>query len=146
MSRNLKNCKVKIMLFTSATVKCMANYKILTKSLSFYTSYEGTNKLNSNDSAEFIAESIVEKTMMSKSEKHDLSLPSIALRKDSLKNKANKVNDHLKELCQEKSILLIDHLNSIKQRYINRSQINLNVKGSTILDKTFVNYLSNISN
>lgn len=79
MSRNLKNCKVNIMLFTGATVKCMTNYKILTKSLSFYTSYEGTNKLNSNDSAEFIAESIVEKAMMSKSEKHDLSLPSIAL-------------------------------------------------------------------
>ena len=44
---------------------------------------------NSNDSAKGIVESKVEKAMVSKSDKHDRSLLSMVLSKDSLKYKAN---------------------------------------------------------
>ena len=80
----------------------------------------GTNNLNSNHSAKCIAESVVEKALVLKSEKHDISLSTIVLRKVSLKNKVNEVNDHLKKT----KILLIDHSNSTKQSHIIRTRTN----------------------
>ena len=148
MTREIKNCKVKVMSFSGATVDCMTDYMkpSLRENPDHFIFHVGTNNLNSNVSARCIAESIVEKAMILKNEKHDVSISSILLRKDNLKSKADDVNNILKEICEEKNIFLIDHSKSIKQRHINRSKVHLNIKGSTVLGKTFVNHISNIFN
>ena len=58
----------------------------------------------------------------------------------------DEVNNNLKEMCTENNIFLIDHSKSTKQRHINRSKVHLNMKGSTVLGKTFVNHISSIFN
>ena len=58
--------------------------------------------------------------------------------------KADKVNSYLKELCMKKNNSLIDHPKSIRQRRLNKSQLHLNSKWSTVLGPTFVNHLLNI--
>ena len=90
--------------------------------------------------------SIIEKVVYLTDDKHDVSISSIVLRKDNLKNKVAEVNNNLKEMCTEKNIFLIDYSKSIKQRHINRSKVHLNMKGSTVLGKTFVNHISSIFN
>ena len=148
MTRELKNCKVKVMSFSGATADCMTDYMkpSLRENPNHFILHLGTNDLISNNSAKCIAESIIEKAVYLKNDKHDVSISSIVLRKDNLKNKVDEVNNNLKEMCTEKNIFLIDHSKSIKQRHINRSKVHLNMKGSTVLGKTFVNHISSIFN
>ena len=75
MSRNLKNCKVKVMSFPDATIACMTDSIKLSirENSGHFILHVGTNNLNSTtDSAKCIAESIVEKAMVLKSDTHDV--------------------------------------------------------------------------
>ena len=136
------------MSFSRATADCMTDYMkpSLRENPNHFILHVGTNDLISNNSAKCIAESIIEKAVHLKNDKHGVSISSIVLRKDNLKNKVDEVNNNLEEMCAEKNIFLIDHLKSIKQRHINRSKVQLNMKGSTVLGKTFVNHISSIFN
>ena len=111
MTRELKNCKVKVMWFSGATADCMTDYMkpSLRENPNHFILHVGTNDLISNNSAKCIAESIIEKAVYLKNDKHDVSISSIALRKDNLKNKVDEVNNNLKEMCTENNIFLIDH-------------------------------------
>ena len=51
--------------------------------------------------------------------------------------KGQGVNTHLKELCKEKSIYLIDNINKIKVQHLNKGKLYLNKRGLLLL----VNYL-----
>lgn len=148
MSSNLKNCKVKVMSFSGATIECMQDYMkpSIRDNPNHFILHVGTNNLNSTEPAIDIAQSIIKQALTLKNEKHDVSVSSIILRKDNWNNKAIEVNENLKELCEEKNIFFIDHSNSIKQRHLNRSRLHLNMKGSAVLGKTFVNHISNILN
>ena len=63
ISQKLKNCKVKVISFSGATVQCMADYvkPLLHDKLSHLILHIGTNDLNSSKTAESIATSIVDK-------------------------------------------------------------------------------------
>ena len=47
------------------------------------------------------------------------------------------LNTHLKELCKEKSIYLIDNISKIKVQHLNKGKLYLNKRGLLLL----VNYL-----
>ena len=89
VSRKLKNCRVKVISFSGATVQCMADYinPLLHDKPSHPILHVGTNHLNSSKTAESIATSIVEQAII-KDDHHDVSVSNIVIRKDHLKKKA----------------------------------------------------------
>ena len=68
----------------------------------------GTNNLNSEVSPKSISESIVDLAL--KTESNDVSVSNIILRTNSslLNQKGCEVNSHLKDLCEERNLYLID--------------------------------------
>ena len=76
----------------------------------------------------------------------DVSISNIILRTDNKKfnQKDQEVNTHLKDMCKDKNICLIDHTNKIKVQHLNKSNLHLNKRGSNVLSITFVNELSRI--
>ena len=96
MTRKLKNCKVKVMSFSGATADCMTDYMkpSLRENPNHFILNVGTNDLISNNSAKCIAESIIEKAVYLKNDKHDVSISSIVLRKDNLKDKVDEVSNN----------------------------------------------------
>ena len=81
-----------------------------------------------------------------KGENCDVSISNIILRNDNKKfsQKGQEVNTHLKDMCKEKNIYLIDNTNKIKVQHLNKGKIHLNKRGSNILSSTFVSELSGI--
>ena len=75
----------------------------------------GTNDLNSEVSPKSIAESIVDLAMSLKTESDDVSVSNIVLKTDnSLLNQIGcGVNSHLKNLCEERNLYLIDNKKSL---------------------------------
>lgn len=94
--------------------------------------------------SESIATLTVDLEITINDEHYDVCVSNIVIMKNHLKKKAEKVNSYLKELCMKKNNSLIDHPKSIRQRRLNKSQLHLNSKWSTVLDPTFVNHLLNI--
>ena len=116
ISRKLKNCRVKIMSFSGATVQCVNDYvkPSLCDKPTHLILHVRSNDLNCSKTAESIATSIVEQVITIKDDRHDVSVSNIVIRKDHLKKKAEEVNSCLKELCMKKNIFLIDHSKSIR--------------------------------
>ena len=54
------------------------------------------------------------------------------------------MNNHLKEMCKDKNINLIDHSKNIKHQDLNKSKLHLTKKYTNILSTTFVQEISNI--
>ena len=81
-----------------------------------------------------------------KSEKCDVTVSEIILRTDKpyLNKKGNEVNTHLKEMCKEKNIFLIDHGKKIKANYLNSSKLHLNRRGARILSTSFLQHISKV--
>ena len=71
----------------------------------------GANDLNSEVSSKSIAESIEDLVMSLKTESNDVSVSNIVLRTDNslLNQKGSEVNSHLKDLCEERDLYLIDN-------------------------------------
>ena len=59
------------------------------------------------------------------------------MRNDKHRNKVAQVNRSLKRLYQEKKFELINHENTITERHLNGSKLNLNKRGTTILSNNF---------
>ena len=81
-----------------------------------------------------------------KGENCDVSISNIILRTDNKKfsQKGQEVNTHLKDMCKEKNIYLIDNTNKIKARHLNKGKLHLNKRSSNIFSSTFVSELSRI--
>ena len=82
--------------------------------------------------------------MCAKSPTCDISIYDIILRKDKHQHKAQEVNNHLKEMCTNKNINLIDHSKNIKHQHLNKSKLHLTKRGTNILSTIFVREISDI--
>ena len=82
--------------------------------------------------------------MSAKSPTCDASISNILTRKGKHQHKAQEVNNHLKEMCANKSMNLIDHSKSKKQYNLNKSKLHLTKRGINILLTTYVREISNI--
>ena len=80
----------------------------------------GTNGIPSDEDAGDIAKSIVDLAISAKSPTCDVSISNILTRKDKHQHKAQIVNNHLKEICTNKNINLIDHSKNIKHQHLNK--------------------------
>ena len=81
--------------------------------------------------------------MSAKSPTCDVSISNIITRKDKHQHKAQIVNNHLKEMCTNKNIKLIDHGTNIKHQHLNKSKLQLTNRGTNI-STTFAREISNI--
>ena len=108
----------------------------------------GTNDLNTDQSSEDIAKSIVNLATSIKSNKHDVSISNIIIRADNpnLNKKGCEVNSRLEELCRENNIYLINHAKKIKANHLNKGKLHLNKKGVKQLSDLFIKEISGIFN
>ena len=97
----------------------------------------GTNGIPSDEDAGDIAKSIADLAISAKSPTCDVSISNILTRKDKHQHKAQIVNNHLKEICTNKNINLIDHSKNIKHQHLNKSKLHLTKRGTNILSITF---------
>ena len=104
----------------------------------------GTNDIPSDKNAEDIVKSFVDLAMSTKSQTCDVTISNIITRKSNHKHKAQEVNNHLKEVCTNKNIYLIDHSKNIKHQDLNKLKLHLTKRGTNILLSTFVREISNI--
>ena len=85
-----------------------------------------TNDFQSDENSGDTAKLIVDLAMSAKSPACDISLSNIITTKDKRQNKAQEVNNHLKEMYTNKIINLIVHSkNMIKYQYLNTSKLHL---------------------
>ena len=145
VSGKTEQCRVYIRQSLGVKVRCMKDHinPVIRDNLDHIIFHIGTNDVPSDKSAENIAKSIVELALSAKSASCDVSISNIVVRKDGHQNKCQEVNDHLKEICVEKNINLIDHSKNIKPQHLNKSRLHLTKKGTSILSKTFIQEIRN---
>ena len=146
MAKKLEaNSKVFVKTFSGATVSCMEDYMkpSLRNPPGHFILHVETNDLGSDKSPTEIGESIVNLVCQLKNEKHDVSVSTIIIRADDkkLNDKGIQVNLHLKELCKEKNIFLIDHAKKIKVQHLNKGKLHLTKHGSKVLSNNFTNHI-----
>ena len=146
VSGNTEQCRVYIRPSLGAKVRCMEDHikQVIRDNPDHEIFHIGTNDVPSDKSAEDVAKSIVELALSAKSASCDVSISNILVRKDRHQSKCQEVNDHLKEICVEKNINLIDHSKNIKPQHLNKSRLHLTKKGTSILSKTFIQEIRNI--
>ena len=71
----------------------------------------GTNDLPDNQNSDEIANEIVEFANSIKTSKNNVIVSNIVSRKDRFNNKVKKVNENLKNKCEEHNLQLIQHQN-----------------------------------
>ena len=103
----------------------------------------GTNDLSSKKESAEISSAIVELALKLKSDTCQVSVSHLTTQNDQYRKKALEVNQHLKVLCREKNINIIDHGNTIIIRHLNGSRLHLNLKGNKIFTETFTEAVSN---
>ena len=105
----------------------------------------GTNDLSSDNSPERVRKPIVD---LAKNLFHDnrkVTISGIIPRNDEWNNKAELVNNHLKEMCKFGNIDFIDNSKNFNpKKHLNNSKLHLNDKGSYKLSNILVNYISSI--
>ena len=104
----------------------------------------GTNCIPSDKDAGDITKSILDLAMSAKSPTCNVSISNIITKKDKHQHKAHKENNHLKGLCTNKKINLIDHIKNIKHQHLNKLKLHLTERCTSILTITFVRETSNI--
>ena len=104
----------------------------------------GANDISTNQRPEQIAKSIVELDLSIKSSSCDVTLSDITVRNDGHQRKVVETNRHLKKLCKENNIFLIQHDKTIATRHLNGSKLHLNKSGTEILSNAFIESISNI--
>ena len=99
-------------------------------------------------SPKLIAESIVDLAMSLKTESNNVSVSNIILRTDNslLNQKGCEANSHLKDLCEERNLYLIDNTKKFRPHHLNKGKLHLNRKGSKLLNDTFIRQLSHVLN
>ena len=108
----------------------------------------GTNDLVSNIPPNEIASKVVDLAKQLKSENSDVSVSEIILRTDKpdLSKKGKEVNTHLKEMCKEKNIFLLEHSRKIKANHLNNSKLHLNRRGTKVLNNSFMQHIPKVFN
>ena len=68
--------------------------------------------------------------MSPKTESKDVSVSNIVLRTDNplLKQKGGDVNSHLKDLCEERNLYLIDNTKKFRPHHLIKGKLHLNKK------------------
>ena len=101
----------------------------------------GTNGLNTERLSELIAKSFVDLVTTLKGKSLDVSVSNIIVRTDNTNlndEKGCEVNAHLRELCKERKLNLINHSKKIKPNHLNRGKLHLNQTGSKVLSDAFL--------
>ena len=102
----------------------------------------GTNDLRSSQDSVTIVKNIVDIVKNSTTNKNEILVSSIVLRRDNLNGKGRQVNNILQKLCMENNFAYVNH-NSIKPRqHCNYGGAHLNTAGSKILAENFILALS----
>ena len=83
-----------------------------------------------------ISSAIVDLALQLKSDTCQVSVSNLTTRNDQYRKKALEVNQHLKVLCCEKNINIINHGNTISVHHLNGSKLHLNLKGNKVLLKS----------
>ena len=99
-----------------AKVRCMVDHNkpIIWDKADHIIFHAGTNDIPADKDAGDIAKLIVDLAVTAKSPTCYVSISNNITRKDKHQHKAPEVNNHLKEICTNKSINLIDHSKNIK--------------------------------
>ena len=141
-----ENCNVFVRPSHSAKVRCMVDHvkPIIRDKPDHIIFHVSTNDIPYEKDAGDVAKPIVDLAMSAKSPACDVSISNIITRKEKHQHKAQKVNNHLKEMCTNKNINLIDHSKSIKHQHLNKSKLHLTKKGTSKISTTFVREISNI--
>ena len=133
MSKKVKSdSKIFVKHFSRATTNCMEDYMkpSLRKDPNHIILHIGTNNLILDRPSQDIATSTVNLLCSIKGENCDVSISNIILRTDNKKfnQKGQGVNTHLKDMCKDKNIYLIDSTNKIKAQHLNKDKLHLNKK------------------
>ena len=144
------NCKIYVKSFSGATTADMEDYMkpSVRKSPDHFILHVGTNDLSANKSPLETANEIINLACQLKTESHDVSVSTIILRGDNkkLNEKGCEVSSHLKELCKEKNISVIDISKKIKLQHLNKGKLHLTKYGSRILSNNFIGNICKIFN
>ena len=146
ISKKLQNANVYVRHFSGAKVRCMKDYlkPSLRENPDHFVLHVGTNDLDCDRSPDLTAKSIVDVASSLISGKHDMTISNTITRNDRFMAKANEVNKCLTELCLERNFLLIDRSKTLKSQHLNGSKLQLNRRGTPILQNTFTKVLSSI--
>ena len=135
-------CKIYVQSFSGATTADMEDYMkpSVRKSPDYFILHVGTNDLSATKSPLETANEIINLACKLKTESHDVSVSTIILRggNNKLNEKGCEVNSHLKELCKEKNIYVIDNSKKIKLQHLNKGKLHLTKYGSRILSNNFI--------
>ena len=137
------DCKVYVKQFSGAIIKCMKGYMkpSLRQNPDHFILHVGTNGLNTERLCELIAKSFVDLATTLKGNSLDVSVSNIIVRTDNtnlIDEKGCEVNAHLRELCKERKLNLINHSKKIKPNHLNRGKSHLNQTGSKVLSDAFL--------
>lgn len=131
--------KIIVKSFSGATTKCMESYAIPTTNMSpdNIIIHCGTNDLNRIETDQ-IAQNIVKLAIKLKSGENNVMISGIIQRKDRLNEKVMAVNKSLAHLCEQRNIGFINNDNINPDLHLNRSRLHLNMKGTSILSRNFL--------
>ena len=136
--------KVFVKSFPGATVSHMHHY--VKPSMEFDPNlviiHVGTNELRSANDPNQIANGIINLATGVKRENNEVILSSIITRADKFKDKADAVNKHLKQLCNQNSLEFIDNSNILQGSHISHDGLHLNFKGTLALSNNFCRAIS----
>ena len=96
----------------------------------------GTNNLRNKESAEDIANDIMDDAIFIRNEKTNVFASGLTIRNDRLNDKGKNVNSLLKRRCDEEKICFVDNTN-INVGMLNNSGLHLNERGTTRLVNNF---------
>ena len=106
-------------------------------------SYSRWYKRSSKKESPEISSVIVDLALQLKSDTCQVSVSNLTTRNDQYRKKALEVNQHLKVLCCEKNINIINHGNTISDHHLNGSKLHLNLKDNKVLTEKLTEAVSN---
>ena len=137
--------KVFIKSFPGATNECMVDYikPTLKHNPDVIIVHSGTNDLRSTEkSAGDIANEIIKLAKSIKSDNNEIIVSGLVGRNDPLNDKGNDVNNLLKVMCTENTLLYCDNTNVSRKHHLNTSGLHLNAKGTTTLANNYLRCLN----
>ena len=131
LRKNLSgNEKVFVKSFPGATVSQMHHKPSMEFDPNLVIIHVGTNDLRSAKDPNQIANGIINLATEVNRENNEVILSSIITRTDKFKDKADTVNKHLKQLCNQNSFKIIDNSNILQGSHISHDGLHLNFKGT----------------
>ena len=98
----------------------------------------GTNDLRSSQDPVTIAKNIIDIAKNSTTNKNEILVSSIVLRRDSLNGEGRQVNNILQKLCVENSFAYVNYSNIKPRQHCNYRGVHLSTAGSKILAENFI--------